>query len=271
MSRSRFSLGFLFTLVAFMAPAEARAEDAKAAEPTTDAHRRTLEVRGLEVMLRPAFGGAPGDSPVRFEPSPTVRAAGDPGALLQGASPYGAGFIGQGFIGYRFHPILSGGLRAGLRTTSASALADGSTNLSRSSWDAGFYVRGYPFALSESIRKYVDPWISVGVEYMRDTQSFQRAVPTSTGASVNADWTLDHHAVAVPIGLGIDYRLHSLFSIGPSFEYAIAASVAGCAKQAAAGFSSNSFCSNEDPGKQAIKANTYGVWSAGLDLKVTLF
>jgi hypothetical protein len=266
MSRSRFVLGFTLVLVSVTGGANARAEDAKGEGAKTDAH-----LRGLEIMLRPAFGGAPGDSPVRFEPSPTVRVAGDPGALLQGASPYGAGFIGQGFLGYRFHPIISGGLQAGLRTTSASALSDGSTNLSRSSWDAGFYLRGYPLALSESIRQYVDPWISVGVEYMRDTQSFQRPVPTSTGTTVNADWTLDHHAVAVPIGVGIDYRLHPMFSIGPSFEYAIAAGVGGCAKQAAAGFSSNSYCSNEDPGKQVLKANTYGVWSVGLDLKVTLF
>jgi len=75
----------------------------------------------------------------------------------------------------------------------------------------------------------------------------------------------------VPLGIGVDYRVLPVLSVGPSFEYAIAAGVVGCAKQAASGFSSSTFCSNEDPGKQAIKANTYAVWSAGIDLKLTIF
>lgn len=235
------------------------------------ASRTDEHLRGLEIMVRPGYGSAPSDSPIRFQPSPNVRTAGDPGALLQGAGPYGGGFVGQAFLGFRFHPVISGGLRGGLRMTSAAALTDGSTNLSRSSWDAGFYVRGYPLALNEAARKYVDPWISVGVEYMRDTQSFQRPVPTSTGAAVNADVTLDHHAVAVPISLGVDYRVHPMLSIGPSFEYALSNAIAGCVKQAAAGFSSSTLCSNEAPGNQAIKANGYGVWSASLDVKLTPF
>ena len=75
----------------------------------------------------------------------------------------------------------------------------------------------------------------------------------------------------MPIDLGVDYRIHPMFSIGPSFEYTIASGVAGCAKQAAEGYSSIKYCSDEDPGKQFLKANGYGVWSVALDLKVTLF
>lgn len=239
---------------------------AVAPAPKTEEH-----LRGLEIMVRPGYGSAASDSPIRFQPSPNVQTAGDPGALLRGAAPYGGGFVGQAFIGFRFHPIISGGLRGGLRTTSAAALSDGSTNLSRSSWDAGFYVRAYPLALNGAIRKHIDPWIGVGVEYMRDTQSFQRQVPTSTGAAVNADTTLDHHAVAVPIGLGVDYRIHPMLSVGPSFEYAISNAIAGCVKQAAPGFSGSTLCSSESPGREVIKANQYGVWSASLDVKVTPF
>lgn len=247
-------------------PVPVDAPAAVAPAPPTDEH-----LRGLEIMVRPGYGSAASDSPIRFQPRPGVRTAGDPGALLQGAAPYSGGFVGQAFLGFRFHPVISGGLRGGLRMTSAAALSDGSTNLSRSSWDAGFYVRGYPLALNEAVRKHIDPWISVGVEYMRDTQSFQRSVPTSTGAAVNADVTLDHHAVAVPISVGVDYRVHPMLSIGPSFEYALSNAIAGCVKQAAAGFTSTTLCSNEAPGNQAIKANGYGVWSASLDLKVTPF
>lgn len=246
-------------------PAEARAQE------TTERTTGEEHLRGLEIMLRPTFGSASGDSPVQLAANPKVRVAGDPGAVLTGASPYGAGFVGQAFLGYRFHPLVSGGLRAGMRSASASTPSDGSTNLSRSSWDAGFYVRGYPLALSDSVRKYVDPWIVVGVEYMRDTQTFQRPTPTTRGSTIDADWSLDHHAVAVPIGIGIDYRVHPMISVGPSFEFAIAVPVAGCATQSAPGFSTNGYCSNEDPGKGTIEAKTYAVWSAGLDLKVTLF
>lgn len=221
-------------------------------------------------MLRPALGAAPSTSPVRYEASPLVRFA-DPGALLQGASPYGTGFIGQAFLGYRFHPLVSVGLRAGTRSASASALTDGSSNLARSAWDVGLYVRAYPLALSESTRKFLDPWLSVGVEYLHDAQTFQRPVALSGGGSIPADWTLTHHAVAVPLGFGVDYRILPMLSVGPSFEYAIASGVTGCAKASAAGYSSNTFCSDEDPGKQVIKAKTYGVWSVGLDVKVTLF
>lgn len=247
---------------------------ALAADTPPDGHATApsdAHLRGLELLLRPGLGSAPGTSPVRFEPSPTVRTVGDPGALLGGASPYGTGFVGQVFLGYRFHPVISGGLRAGMRTSSASALADGSTDLERTSWDAGFYVRGYPLAMTESVRKYIDPWISVGVGYTRDMQSFKRGVPTATGGSVNADWLLDHHAVVVPIGIGIDYRILPMLSVGPSFEYALASGIAGCAKQSAPGYSTSNLCSNEEPGKSVIRANGYGVWSAGLDLRLTLF
>jgi hypothetical protein len=265
LSRSRAALGVAVLLAVATRSHTCRAQEARDAEASAGSH-----LHGLEIMVRPAVGAAPSDSPVRYEPSPTVR-LGDPGTLLQGATPYGSGFIGQAFIGYRFHPLISAGLRAGLRTASASALSDGSTNLSRSSWDSGFYVRSYPLAQHDSTRKYLDPWLAIGVEYMHDAQTFQRPISLSAGASVGGDWTLTHHAVAVPLGVGVDYRILPMLSLGPSFEYTIASGVTGCAKAAAAGYSSNTFCSDQDPGKQVIKAKTYGVWSVGLDLKVTLF
>ncbi len=231
----------------------------------TDAH-----LRGLEITVRPAFGGAPSGSPVQVQNNGRFR--GDAGSLLNGtATPYGTGFVGQAMLGYRFHPIVSGGLRGGFRNASASGLSDGSTGLSRSSWDAGFYVRAYPLALNEKVRKYVDPWASVGVEYMRDLQTFKRDIPTSGGGNVNANWTIDHHAVAVPLAVGIDYRVLPMLSVGPSFEYTIASPIAGCMRSEATGFQPVAYCSNESPGSNFVHADSYGVWTAALDVKLTVF
>lgn len=230
------------------------------ADRSTDADERR-GLTGLEIVLRPSFGGAGSASPVKYTGPTDPRT--DPGAVATGASPYSAGFVGQAMLGYRFHPIVSGGLRAGLRQASASATNDGATDLKRSSWDAGFYVRAYPLAMTPSVAKHLDPWVGVGVGYMRDTQSYKRPL---TGVPV--DWTLDHHAVAVPLGIGVDYRVHPLVSLGPSFEYTLANSVAGCMKAAAAGGGST-YCSNESPGDKVIKSDGYGVWTAGLDVKAT--
>lgn len=226
-------------------------------------------LKGLELTLRPSFGGAPADSPVHYQASPTATLQGDIGSIANGtASPYGSGFVGQVMLGYRFHPIVSAGLRAGMRNASASSLSDGTTDLTRKAWDAGFYVRAYPLALTPSVRKHLDPWVGVGAGYLSDTQSYVRSI-----SNVPADMKLEHHAVAVPLGIGVDYRVHPMISIGPSFEYTLANSVAGCLKATpkVAGGIETSYCSNEGVGKQFIKADSYGVWTAGLDLRATLF
>jgi hypothetical protein len=226
---------------------------------------------GLELMLRPAVGSGGATSPVRYAPQPGVTLSVDPGALLEGDSPYGVGFVGQAFLGYRFHPVISAGLRGGLRSSSADDLDDDSKEVARKAWDAGFYLRGYALAWHEGLRRHLDPWLAVGITYMRDTQTFVRPVPTSLGSSVPADWKLDHHAIAVPLSVGIDYRVLSMLSLGPSFEYTIATGKAACVEVAASGFVTNEYCTDKSPGKEFLEARTYGVWSVGLDVKLTLF
>lgn len=260
----RFILASVLASVVLV-PATAFAGE-EAAPKTEDTSKG---LKGFELMLRPSFGGAGSDSPVRFQPDAGAAFQGDPGALLQGASPWGAGFVGQATVGYRFLPFLSAGLRGGIRTASGSNLSDGSQSLSRTSWDAGFYVRAYPLAGVESVSKYIDPWVGTGVMYMRDTQSFQRSLAVSGGGSVLGDVALDHHAVAIPIGLGVDYRVTRFLSLGPSFEYTLANAAAACAKTSAAGFQGSTLCSNEAPGSSFIKAKSYGVWSAGLEARLT--
>lgn len=258
-------------VLAVLAVAGAPVQEALAAESPADTTPSDAHLRGLELSLMPGFGGAPSDSPVQFTPPPNTPTSADPGALLTGASPWSRGFVGKAMLGWRAHPLMSGGLRAGLRTATASALADGSTDLSRTSWDAGLYARVYPLGLNEKLRRFVDPWISVGVEYMRDTQSFSRPAPTSLGTTVVAKSTINHHAVGVPIGVGVDYRLLPMLSVGPAFEYAVAVPVAACMTASASGFPDSTLCSSSQPGQSVLSANGYGVWSAGLDLRLTLF
>jgi len=268
MNTKHLSLGALTLGVALslFTSFDARAAETSVPPPSEDPLRG---LRGLELTLRGSPGGASSDSPVQLQQG--ARVSGDPGALLKGASPYGIGFVGQAMLGYRVHPLASFGLRGGLRTSSASSVGDGSTDLARSSWDAGFYVRAYPLALTPQVRDRIEPWLSLGVEYMRDTQTFKHAAQTTTGATITTDATLEHHAVALPIGVGIDYRIHPRVALGPSFEYAIAIPVAGCATQGAPGYSTVQYCTNGDSSANVLAANGYGVWSAGLDLRVTLF
>lgn len=244
---------------------------ALAAEPAEASSNEAFAgLRGVEIVLRPSVGAAPADSAVRFEPSPRVTVSADLGMLLSGAAPWGAGFVGQAMLGYRFLPYLSAGFRGGFRSGSASDLADGSTNLSRSAWDAGFYVRGYPLAGVPSVSKHLDPWLGTGVVYLHDAQTFQRAVAVQ-GGRLPVDVSLVHHAVAVPLAVGVDYRVARFFSVGPSFEYMLANPVAGCAgfTPSNPSYAGSTYCSNESPGSEIIKAKPYGVWTVGLDLKLT--
>lgn len=237
---------------------------ALAAETTEQPAKPNEGLKGLEISIRSGVGGGSSDSPVRIEPDAGVQVQGNSGALLTGSKPWGAGFVGDAQLGYRFIPQLSAGLRFGIRTASASSLNDGSKDLSRFAWDAGFYVRGYPLAGMETISRYIDPWVGVGVGYGHDAQSFQLPVQ-----NVNADISVTQHSVVIPIGIGADYRLTKFLSIGPSFEYKVASAIAGCVETSATGFAGTTYCSNSEPGSSFVKAHTYGTWSAALDVRAT--
>ncbi len=235
----------------------------------TFATEASADQRGLELMVRAAYGTAPADSPVRYAPLTVVVPKVDVNLANGADQPYGGGFVGTAFIGYRFASFMSFGVRGGYRASSADKVSDGSTNVAREAWEAGFYLRGYPLATVPKVSKYIDPWISVGAIYNRDVQTFDKSVTASNGAQVAANWTLDHHAVAIPIGIGVDYRVHPMLSVGPSVEYAIAVPVAGCVAVSAAGTTGAKYCSGDPPGDQFMKANGYGVWSVGLQVRAT--
>jgi hypothetical protein len=216
---------------------------------------------GIELMARPAYGSAGAKSPVVYQPGQTRLADGAAGDIFSGvASPYGGGFVGDAYAGYRFLPILSAGLTAGIRSSSATAPSDGTTGLTRSAWRAGVYARAYLPLIPG-----FDPWASIGIGYMGDNQTYQRPVMGLIGT-----YKLTHNGIEVPLGVGLDYNLLPLLAVGPSFEYAVVSGAGGCLKTSAPGAVGSSFCTDADPSQKITAAKSYGVWSLGLDVRLTL-
>lgn len=253
------------------APAEksAPAENTAPAEkPADKADDSGTHLTALELMVRPTVGGAGGGSMVTI-PQGTQ---GNNSKILDGsASPYGASYGVGAELGFRFHPVVSAGLRGDLTTVSATAPNDGTTDISRSRQSAGLYARGYPLALNESVRKYIDPWFATGIMYMHDTQNFHLPAATRAGPTVDSTVKLEHHGVGIPLAIGVDYRVTRFLSIGPSFEYTLLVPIAGCATQSALG-QSNEICSGgAGQDSKLITAQATGAWTTGLDIRFTPF
>lgn len=250
------SAPFLFTLplllVAAASPAFAAESDPPKTEPPSDAH-----LRGVEIALRPSVGGAGGDAPV------TIADPDAPMALRPGSSAYKwAAGVGMQ-IGWRFHPFVSAGVRVDMGRVSAENPSDGTRDLGRETMGAGLYTRIYPLAMNESVRRHFDPWLGIGAGYARDVASF--TMPDGkTQVAVEAQ----RHAIAIPIGIGFDYRVTEWMSVGPSFEYALMNPVAGCVK-ASVGPNSEQVCTDDANGK--LVASSVGAWNAGIMLRVTPF
>lgn len=245
--RMRHRVFFSALAFSLLAALPCSADDRVADEPTRG-------LTGFELMLRPGFGGAQSDSPLRIAPG---GHAGWSGSLLYGTAPYGPGLVANASAGYRFHPLFSAGLRLGIRQASNTSIDD-AHRLNRSAFDVGAYFRAYPLAKTPSIAGYVDPWISVGVGYTRDNQAIDQGI---------FQVALDHFAVGVPIGIGLDYRVLPNLSVGPSFEYALALGGSGCVTTLTNGVQTAQQCTSDS--SSMLQANAYGVWSTGLDLRLT--
>lgn len=242
------------------------------APPAPDTQSGTADpergVHGFEAMLRPGFGSAGSKSPVSYQPAP-LGFHPDPGGVYDGsASPYGGGLSGELSLGYRFIPNLSAGIYGEMRSSSTSSVNDGTASLSRSGWGTGFYLRGYAPRLHEKL----DPYVQIGLGYMKDEQKYERPVLTTVG-TLPGDWSLTHHGIALPLAIGIDYRLTPELAVGPSFRYAQVFGAGACLREAvdtSLGSVSSSQCSDADANQKITTAESYGVWSAGLDLRLTL-
>jgi hypothetical protein len=225
--------------------------------------------RGFELMLRPGYGSAGSKSPVQYRRAPVYDMVGEPdpdlGRIYRGeAEPYGGGFVGEISAGYRFLPLASAGLYGQLRSASADAPDDATTDLSRSGWGAGFYGRFYLPMLHASL----DPYVQIGIGYAQDKQKLTRPFQ-----AYPFDWEITHHGVVLPLGVGVLYRVLPMLSIGPSFRYDLVFAAGGClkGKVSVGGLSdSASYCTDKEDISRITEAEGYGVWSLGLDLKLTL-
>ncbi|MFO0676873.1 MAG: hypothetical protein U0169_10080 [Polyangiaceae bacterium] len=268
----RFAFPWAMTaLLGTATNARAEGPRADAVDPPKDTKARDEGApTGLEILLMPGVGSGGAESPLVVAPSRLVRAD-ELGSVLAGtASPWSAGFAGNAFLGGRFSRWASVGLRGGLRTASGSAPSDGSENLSRTAWNAGLYARFYFEPWVARVVPKLDPWVAIGVAYTRDLQSYRRPVATNLGPRVT-DWSLDHHGVAVPIGVGVDYRVLPRVAVGPSFEYAPVFGVAGCMSLGGGELTAQTICSLGSNVSGAIEARNYGSWTAALDVRLTLF
>jgi hypothetical protein len=117
----------------------------------------------------------------------------------------------------------------------------------------------------------VDPWLSAGVTYVHDGQSFSHPAATSDGGTARAEWQLDSHAIGIPLALGVDWRVTKALSIGPSFEYVIMNPIAGCAKMSAAGFQGSRMCTDNDATQRTLVADAAGAFHVGLGVRLTPF
>ena len=257
---------FLFASLTALVPVAAHAADPEKTEPKAN---DPAHLTSLELTLRPTLGSAGGSSLVQLSPS----VQGNRSSILAGtAAPYGAMFGIGGEVGFRFHPLVSAGLRADFAKISATAPNDGTTDLSRSRVSAGLYARVYPLGLNESLRRRFDPWVATGALYLHDAQSFHAPAATNVGTTVDAQVDLVSHDVGVPLGVGFDYRITPAISVGPSFEYTFLVPIAGCATQSAAGFSANELCSGgSSASSKSVLAESTGAWTAGIDLRFTPF
>jgi opacity protein-like surface antigen len=251
MKRAPFLFILPLLVVASSSAFAAENEPAKPTETPSDAH-----LRGVEIALRPSLGSA-GDAPV------TVADGDTPMALRAGSSAYKwAAGVGMQ-VGWRFHPFVSAGVRFDLGRVSTEDQTDGTRDLSRETMGAGLYTRIYPLAMNETVRRHFDPWLGVGAGYARDVASF-----SMTERNTTIDVQAQRHAIAVPIGIGFDYRATEWLSVGPSFEYAIMNPIVGCVK-ASAGATSQQVCSDESNGNLVV--SNAGAWNAGIMLRVTPF
>jgi hypothetical protein len=221
-----------------------------------------LHAASLEVSARAAYGAAGDKSPTVFEPSVPVTGTVPDEVYAGKATPYGGGAILSGALGIRLAKYVSFGVEGGIRNSSADAVA-GTNDLKRSAWFVGPYVRGYI-----PLVPFLDPWVGIGAQYMRDEQKYQAPVATNLGPR-NADWTLEHHGVAIPLSIGVDYTFLGMLAVGPSFSYAFVVPAGGCAKVNLGGLASNSYCADEDESKRITATKSYGVWSLGLNVRFT--
>lgn len=222
---------------------------------------------------------AGGDSPVQA-PSLYPSGSGNPtGTLLnpsscpsgQACTPYGVDPFGLDFsAGWRFLPQLSLGaffsyasynVQNGADTGDAP---DFTSQLTRSHYVGGVYARYYVTTLSPRLQ----PWVELGLGYSYDAASYQRPMgQASNGQPETGFYNVSARGLAVPVTVGLDWRLAPFFAVGPTFGYEPIIPLGGCVEVDVDQYSfvpGQNTCSSPP-----VSANYYGVFFGGIFAKVT--
>jgi hypothetical protein len=177
---------------------------------------------------------------------------------------FGGGPIARVFGGYRvFSGLLSVGLAGGGRLTSASAgnTVDYDRRLGLS---IGPYMRLYPAST-----RVFEPWLSIGAEYAVERLTYR--VP----GSALGDFHFTHHGIALPIGVGVDYRASSIIAFGPAFQLTHVRPLAACVDgiPGSGSLDPNTGTARGDSGcttRWDLRALPYTTWSVSLGVRVSL-
>jgi hypothetical protein len=234
-------------------------------------------LRGFEVQVRAGVMLPNSASPVKaptLYPSITGDATGD---ILEGKeSPYGPDPIAvTATVGYRFFPWLSAGLSFSYATffvndgTDSGDYPDTTSQLERQYWSLAAYGRYYFVTLHNRLH----PWVELGLGYSDDNASYDRAAiqTTSTMGSPGPElqqYILEEQGLVGSLTAGLDVRLATFLSLGPSLGYSRVVPLRACVTVNVDSMSpvpGMNTCSSPP-----VSANGYGLFSGGVYVKVTV-
>jgi hypothetical protein len=175
-------------------------------------------------------------SPVRSSNLyPGNMIGGDPtGDILTGKeSPYGPALPGLAVtLGYRFVPWLSAGASFSYGNffvndgTDTGDYKDTTQGLERQYWSLAAYARYYLVGLDP----HLEPWIELGVGFSDDNATYNRAaIPTTMGSAETQQFMLEEQGVVTSLTVGLDWRLATFLSVGPSVGWAQTFATKACA------------------------------------------
>ncbi|MBL8603821.1 MAG: hypothetical protein JNK72_17980 [Myxococcales bacterium] len=202
------------TLITLAAAVMLSASTASATHPDNEGER------GLELSLSLGGGGFSNTDERIFYRTQDIAPSNPALEAFTG------GLAAQAQLGWRFNPVVSAGLQYNYQSLSATGNysnteANFGARDTLSSYHFGVYARFYPLALRAAVQhnrrvffngygdlRRLEPWLSVGVGF---AQSISRD-RSYTEPQNRTSWVTS--GVAVPIGLGAEYRLTQPLAVG---------------------------------------------------------
>jgi hypothetical protein len=199
------------------------------------------------------------------------------GDILRGKeSPYGPDLFAVSVaLGYRFLPWLSAGLSFSYAMfnvndgTDSGDYPDTTSQLERQYWSLAAYGRYYFVAWHNRLH----PWAEVGLGYSDDNASYDRAAiqQTSTSGSPGPElqqYLLEEQGLVASLTAGLDVRLTTFLSVGPSVGYSRILPLRACVTV-------NVDSNSPVPGMNTcssppVSGDGYGVFFGGLYFKLTV-